>query len=251
MAGSDKTNIHAGHRARLRKRAELAGLSTFNPHEVLEFVLTMVIPRKDVNPLAHELINQFGNLHNVIYASEKDLRQIKGIGPKSVKVFETLKSFEQYLDVFVNQERFAMDTPRAAKEVIAEHLSLHKSGNIWQYNLDINDRFLSADLICDYHDHLWDHMREISMSVSASVPKSVLFGCRVDHLDRHFRQEAFAIQKVQDQLALLGIYLLDYYLFVGNDVYDTRGAVLQSRIRSSQIFESPMLFRELPEKNEK
>ena len=51
---------HVGHRKRLRERAVRTDLEGFQPHEVLELLLSETIPRKDVNPLAHALIDRFG-----------------------------------------------------------------------------------------------------------------------------------------------------------------------------------------------
>ena len=47
---------HAGHRERLRARFAQSGLTGFAPHEALELLLTFAIPRRDVNPLAHQLL---------------------------------------------------------------------------------------------------------------------------------------------------------------------------------------------------
>ena len=50
-------NPHAGHRERLRKKfEENPEMNVFEDHEALEFHLSLVIPRKDTNELAHELL---------------------------------------------------------------------------------------------------------------------------------------------------------------------------------------------------
>ena len=74
------TSIHAGHRERIRERLRTAGLSAFSEHEVLELLLTYAIPRVDVNPLAHDLIDAFGNLSGVLNAHESELLRVKGMG---------------------------------------------------------------------------------------------------------------------------------------------------------------------------
>ena len=38
----------AGHRARLRQRFEQAGLDGFSEHEIVELLLTLCVPRRDV-----------------------------------------------------------------------------------------------------------------------------------------------------------------------------------------------------------
>ena len=77
---AEKDNIHAGHRQRIRERYEQQGLAGFAEHEVLELLLTFAIARKDVNPLAHELIAQFGSLAAVLEADKRELMRVNGVG---------------------------------------------------------------------------------------------------------------------------------------------------------------------------
>ena len=72
---------HGGHRLRMRERYIKQGnLDGFAPHEVLELFLYYAIPQKNVNSLAHELLNRFGSLHGVFNAAPEQLMQVKGIG---------------------------------------------------------------------------------------------------------------------------------------------------------------------------
>ena len=57
----EKQNIHTNHRQRLFETVKQVGFDKLNDINALEFVLTFVIPRKDVNPLAHALLDKFGN----------------------------------------------------------------------------------------------------------------------------------------------------------------------------------------------
>ncbi len=71
---------HDGHRERLRARFRSAGLEAFSPHEALELLLTYAIPRRDVKPIAKELLRRFGSLHAVLQATQEELMQTDGVG---------------------------------------------------------------------------------------------------------------------------------------------------------------------------
>lgn len=71
---------HAGHRQRMRERFQAHGLNGFADHEVLELMLFYAIPQRNVNPLAHKLINHFGTLHGVLEAPVADLVKVEGVG---------------------------------------------------------------------------------------------------------------------------------------------------------------------------
>ena len=74
------SNPHAGHRARLRQKVDRdPELDTMHDHELLELMLSFVIPRKDTNEIAHELIGTFGSLDSVFFATPKELMKIKNM----------------------------------------------------------------------------------------------------------------------------------------------------------------------------
>lgn len=74
---------YEGHRERLRSKYIQGGYSAFLEYEVLEFILTYVIPRRDTKPIAKELIEKFGDLDGVVSASVEELKEISGIGETS------------------------------------------------------------------------------------------------------------------------------------------------------------------------
>lgn len=73
-------NIHENHRDRMRKRVKEYGFDAFNDIELLEFLLYAAVPRYNTNVLAHNLLNKFGSLSNVLDASINELKSVKGVG---------------------------------------------------------------------------------------------------------------------------------------------------------------------------
>ena len=76
MSDSDSL-FHNGHRSRLKDKLLDDKLTSY---EKLELLLTYAIPRRDVRPLARELLHRFRSVHNVIHASIEDLKLVPGIG---------------------------------------------------------------------------------------------------------------------------------------------------------------------------
>jgi len=73
-----------GHRERLRDRFHGAGPDALSDYELLEMVLFSARSRGDVKPLAKTLIKKFGSFAEVIHAPEARLREVDGIGDKTV-----------------------------------------------------------------------------------------------------------------------------------------------------------------------
>ncbi len=69
-----------GHRDRLRARFAEAGGDGLPDYELLELVLFRSIPRRDVKPLAKELIRRFGTFAEVLAAPSHRLAEVEGVG---------------------------------------------------------------------------------------------------------------------------------------------------------------------------
>lgn len=92
MAEQKKTNkkenekcIHDGHRQRLVDLVWNVGLDNVSLIQAMEFILFYIFPRGDVNPLAHRLLDRFGDIPTVLEASIEDLQEVKGMGETSAK----------------------------------------------------------------------------------------------------------------------------------------------------------------------
>ena len=74
-ASVNRENDSAGHRARLRKRLLDAGPEGFHDYELIEYLLSLTIPRVDTKPLAKRLLDDFGGVGPLLGASADTLRR--------------------------------------------------------------------------------------------------------------------------------------------------------------------------------
>lgn len=82
---------YSGHRDRLRQRFVQGGPEALPDYELLELILFMAIPRRDVKPLAKDLVARFKNLTGVLNASLDELQTVTGISETTAI---TLKSIQ-------------------------------------------------------------------------------------------------------------------------------------------------------------
>jgi DNA repair protein RadC len=85
-AAEEPPHYH-GYRERLRERFRGAGPDALSDYELLEMVLFTAQPRSDMKPLAKSLLKTFGSLAEVIHAPEARLREVKGIGERTITEF--------------------------------------------------------------------------------------------------------------------------------------------------------------------
>ena len=83
---------YVGHRDRLRTRFADKGADALADYELLELYLFRSIPRRDVKPLAKDLINRFGSFAEAISAPVELLTEIKGISVKTANDLKILQA---------------------------------------------------------------------------------------------------------------------------------------------------------------
>jgi DNA repair protein RadC len=86
-----------GHRDRLRARFMEAGAQALADYEMLELVLFRALPRRDVKPLAKELLARFGSFAEVISAPTERLKEVEGLGEAAVVEFKIVQAAAQRL----------------------------------------------------------------------------------------------------------------------------------------------------------
>jgi DNA repair protein RadC len=74
-AGKVEAASSGGHRARLRQRLLEAGAAGFHDYELIEYLLTLTIPRVDTKPLAKRLLADFGGIGPLLGANPDTLRR--------------------------------------------------------------------------------------------------------------------------------------------------------------------------------
>jgi len=82
--GPETSPHYHGHRERLRERFRDAGAEAVSDYELLELLLFRAIPRRDIKPLAKNLITTFGSFAEVISAPIARLAEVKGLGTTAI-----------------------------------------------------------------------------------------------------------------------------------------------------------------------
>ena len=86
----DKPHYH-GHRQRLKDRFIKSGAGSLADYELLELILCLAIPRRDVKPLAKKLLDTFGSFAEVINADNDRLKEVSGVGDNAIVALKLLR----------------------------------------------------------------------------------------------------------------------------------------------------------------
>ncbi|MCB9963367.1 MAG: DNA repair protein RadC [Rhodospirillales bacterium] len=88
----DDTPHYTGHRDRLRQRFVQGGPEALADYELLELILFMAIPRKDIKPLAKALIKEFGDYKGVLNAPHEKLAACDGLSATSAIALKSVQA---------------------------------------------------------------------------------------------------------------------------------------------------------------
>ncbi len=118
-----KPHYH-GHRGRLRDKLINHGPHALADYELLELVLGVALPRRDVKPLAKELLAKFGGLSNLLAASPGELAKFEGVGDSVIGMLKAQEAL-----VLRYRREVAQDRPRMdSTAVVVEYLQARMNG---------------------------------------------------------------------------------------------------------------------------
>lgn len=83
--------LHDGHRERMLSKFEKNGFAIFEEHEKLEIILFYGVPRRNTNELAHELLNKYHTIANVMDAPKRELMKFNGFTERTYQLLKIIK----------------------------------------------------------------------------------------------------------------------------------------------------------------
>ena len=92
MADADAEFDGTGHRARLRKRLLENGGDALLDHELIEYLLTLAVPRRDTKPLAKRLLHDFGGIAGLLSADPESIGRVEGVGETAVAALKIVQA---------------------------------------------------------------------------------------------------------------------------------------------------------------
>ena len=209
--------LHKGHRERLRLRLESGGLTDFQQHEILEFLLYFADARNDMNPLAHQLIDRFGSLEAVLAADEAALRAIKGVGARKAAWLKRVAALVNGYRALQPADRPPLNNLRQVRLFAGQWFAGIDREEAWQLCLSKSGRLLLSTRLADSAAwgeqlSLRDGLGEVLSVDAHSVILLQLTGARPP------APEAYDIERTHayaQTLTAVGVSLLDHVLISG------------------------------------
>jgi DNA repair protein RadC len=114
-------DLREGHRKRLLDRFDSAGLASLHDYEIVELLLTYAIPRKDVKPLAKQLVKRYKTVSALCNARPAELMEIEGIGARAALLLSLVKEVSAYC----LRERYDKQCVLSHRSDVEQYLRFH------------------------------------------------------------------------------------------------------------------------------
>ena len=140
-------SIHEGHRQRLKDRFLREGLDNFDELYVLELLLYYCIPRKDTNPIAHELLHTFGSLTGVFEATVEELIKVPGISHNAATFLNLIHQTGRYYQVKRAEVGDILRTVTECAEYLAARFYGRENETVFLLCLDAKCKVLGCKMV--------------------------------------------------------------------------------------------------------
>lgn len=219
-----KKSIHTDHRQRMKKEFLDGGIDSWPDHRVMEMLLFYALPQGDVNPLAHRLIEHFGNVAKVLDADPDKLLKLNGISLHTAALIHFLPAlFKRYAQQRADLGEICQ-TSWDFRALLEPEFFGARNELVYMVCLDAKyeliGTFMLGEGIADAATITTRKVMETALGCNASI--IVLAHNHVSGLALPSAEDIMTTKQLARSLKLVGILLHDHFVFVDGDMTSMR-----------------------------
>ena len=237
---------HDGHRKRMRQKFKSGRLTDPTDAQLLELLLFNAIPRRDVRPMAEELIREAGSLGELLAMPEEDLMKLPGVG-ESTAFLITLAGEASRRCEEQRRRTCILSSPEEVRRFISPRLRFVKSEVMYVICLDENFRPLSCDIVGSDELLIRAVTGKAAMCGSTAV---ILAGGSLSEFPSLSAGDLRNARRISECLSELGIVLVDF-IRIRDEMYSSAAelgalddaAAIRAHYRTFPIGRAPERIR--------
>lgn len=216
--------VHDGHRERKREQFLRHGADAFADHELLELLLYSAVPRRDTNPLAHDLINHFGSLHAVFSAPAEELQKFSGISQSGAVLLKLIAPIYRRAALSAGENEQILDTVEKIGKFFLNLYVAESREVMYQLCLDAKGRRLNLYKVSD------GDPSSVNLNVRRIVENAILSQASMVALAHNHPsgvafpspEDIVATTQIQTALDSIGICFADHIIAADGDFVSMR-----------------------------
>lgn len=209
--------MHEGHRQRMYEKFSKAP-KILSDHEILEMILYQSLPRINTNPLAHDLLDAFGDLDGVFSASEAQLCSVKGIGASTARNIAIFSELHRRINDAPKKKPFVRNNADI-RTIICKRFEGYEQEKFEMYLLDKQRRLIFIKTMTEFRmEKVSVAPIEITETIIAFKPGSIIFA--------HNHPSGRSQPSVEDDRAtgmlftlmqMYNVSMLDHVIYANNE----------------------------------
>lgn len=214
-------NNPQGHRKRLRQRFASHGFQGFHDYEIIELLLSYAIPRKDVKPIAKQMLQHFGSFPAIFDSTAQELSIIPGIGIESAMIFQLIRQTNQHYLQSDLKDKIVLNQVDKVKQYLRILLQGKTTEAFGVIFMDNQNRYLDAPILfegtLDYTTIFPRNIMKRALELDAKA--IILFHNHPGGCQRASNSDITLTKKLQTLGELMEIRILDHFLIAETEVF--------------------------------
>ncbi len=215
---------YIGHRGRMKDKLFKKGVGALTEEELLEMLLMRSIPRRDVKPIARELLRCFGSFAGVVRAKPEELCAVKYVKESTVALFALIQQVCETLLLPHKNTRIVIDSIEKLVDYLSVHLKASDEPLLHTAYLDRRCQILALEDVCVGDDLVSRvHPKEIlKRALNLNAHFVILVSNRPSDNVDSFCLEADVFQQIERLTVAAGIKFFDHLVVSGDKIYSRR-----------------------------
>ena len=221
MEKVDNKSVHTGHRKRMLETYLSAGADGFSDVQLLEFLLSYSIARKDTNPIAHRLLEEYGDLARIMEIPIKQLMNTCGIGERTAALLHFVGDY--YLRARrsheENTQRF--DDARKIGNYLVTWFGALREEHAVVMCLDANCRLLDCREVSSGSVNSLNlpYRKVVELALLNNATSVIIAHNHTNDSTLPSREDVIFTEGLRDALHLFNIILADHYVINGDSYF--------------------------------
>jgi len=194
-------------------------LDSWPEHKVLEMLLFYALPRADVNPLAHKLINHFGSLAGVLNASADDLMKLPQIGEHTATLLSLIPQVCRRYMMSQNAFDYIIDSSAKAGRYLIPRFVNERDEVLLLVCLDAKRKILNCREIGrgSTNSTSVNIRKIIEVALSHNSTSVVLSHNHTSGIALPSAEDEIATRQIYSALKIVSIELFDHIIIANDD----------------------------------
>ncbi len=209
-----KKNIHQDHRMRVKESYLKGGIDTMAEHNILELLLFYGIPYKDTNPIAHELMEKYGDLNGVLDAAPADLVKVNGIGENAALLIKLVHDISiKYRENAINKKVNLASMDRLLDFVTMKYLGETRE-IVYMLSLDAHGRLKHCIKVTDGTptNAVADNRKLLELALRFDVTNAVITHNHPDGFATPSQADIVSTQSIAKLFSTINVNFIDHII---------------------------------------